>query len=201
VIARPGNTVVATIPVGNGPTGVAITPDGTQAYVANAVDNTVSVIHTATNTVAGLPIPVGSYPNWVAITPDGTQAYVTNRNSNTVSVIKTANRAVMATIPVGNFPTGVAITPDGTRAYVANFTSSPTPIPSIVSVIATASNTVVATVTMDRPFAVAVSPNGQDVYVSKLDGTNKVRVIATATNTKVAAIPVGHSPMGVAIGP
>ena len=33
------------------------------------------------------------------------------------------------------------------------------------------------------------------------DGTNKVRVIATATNTKVAAIPVGYSPRGLAIGP
>jgi YVTN family beta-propeller protein len=87
---------------GNVPQGVAITPDGTKVYVANASDNTVSVINTATNTVAGLPIPVGSYPNWVAITPDGTQAYVVNGNSNTVSVINTANRAVVATIPVGN---------------------------------------------------------------------------------------------------
>ena len=35
MIARPGNTVVATIPVGNGPMGVAITPDGTHAYATN----------------------------------------------------------------------------------------------------------------------------------------------------------------------
>ena len=67
VIRRPGNTVVATIPVGNVPYGVAITPDGTQAYVTNhsaGPDNTVSVIATATNTVAGLPIPVGGLPLW-----------------------------------------------------------------------------------------------------------------------------------------
>ena len=62
VFHRPGNTLVATIPVGNCPQGVAITPDGTQAYVANADDDTVSVIDTATNTVAGLPIPVGLAP-------------------------------------------------------------------------------------------------------------------------------------------
>jgi YVTN family beta-propeller protein len=54
---------------------------------------------------------------------------------------------------------------------------------------------------VNSPWAVAVSPNGQDVYVSKLDANNKVRVIATATNTKVAAIPVGSLPYGVAIGP
>jgi YVTN family beta-propeller protein len=110
-------------------------------------------------------------------------------------VIKTANRAVVATIPVEKGPVGVAFTPDGTHAYVVNVNNS------IVSVIATATNTVVATVTVINPGAVAVSPNGQDVYVSKQDGSNKVRVIATATNTKVAAIPVGNFPSGLAIGP
>ena len=147
--------------------------------------------------MAGLPIPVGTSPYWVAFTPDGTQAYVTNSNSSggTVSVIKTANRAVVATVPVGNQPEGVAVTPDGTHAYVTNRRSSS------VSVIATATNTVVATVIVNEPFAVAVSPNGQDVYVSKEDISNKVRVIATATNRKGAAIPVGNGPSGLAIGP
>ena len=80
MIARPGNTVVATVPVGSGPTGVAVTPDAKHAYVANFDDNTVSVIRTATNTVVGLPIPVGFGPDWVAVTPDGTHAYVTNKS-------------------------------------------------------------------------------------------------------------------------
>jgi YVTN family beta-propeller protein len=63
------NTVVATVPVvpvGNGPTAVAVTPDGKHVYVtgANNVDN-VSVIDTATNnlvatvTVASTPLGVG----------------------------------------------------------------------------------------------------------------------------------------------
>ena len=116
-------------------------------------------------------------------------------------MIKTANRAVVATIPVGIFPVGVAFTPDGTHAYVTNNASSSMSVIGSVSVIATATNTVVATVTVDHPFAVAVSPNGQDVYVSKFLSNNKVRVIATSTNTKVAAIPVGTCPIGVAIGP
>jgi YVTN family beta-propeller protein len=47
---------------------VAITPDGTRAYVANRFSNTVSVIDTATNTVLST-IPVGPLPLWVAITP------------------------------------------------------------------------------------------------------------------------------------
>ena len=59
VIATTTNTVVATIPVGLLPTGVAVTSDGSKFYVANYGDNNVSVIDTATNTVVAT-IPVGS---------------------------------------------------------------------------------------------------------------------------------------------
>ena len=45
------NTVTAEIPVGALPQGVAITPDGTRAYVANGGSSSVSVIDTASNTV------------------------------------------------------------------------------------------------------------------------------------------------------
>src|SRR6266851_4582487 len=63
VIDTTTNTVVATIPVGLFPSGVAITPDGTRAYVINQFvtnqgDNTVSVIDTMTNTIVAT-IPVG----------------------------------------------------------------------------------------------------------------------------------------------
>ena len=45
------NAVVNTVRSVSGPKGVAITPNGSYAYVANAVSNTVSVINTSTNTV------------------------------------------------------------------------------------------------------------------------------------------------------
>ena len=70
-----------------------------------------------------------------------------------------------------------------------------------VSVIATATNTVVATVMVDNASAVAITPDGTNVYVAKSLVPGNVRVIATATNTKVAAIPVGNHPIGLAIGP
>ena len=80
VDARTPNTQTATIPVGNGPFGVAISPDGTTAYVTNyTVHDTVSVINTSTNavtdTITGFNSPYG-----VAISPDGTTAYVTNHS-------------------------------------------------------------------------------------------------------------------------
>ena len=67
------NTVTATIPVGAGPVGVAITSDGTKVYVANSSDNTVSVINTATSAVTSINVGAGSGPFGVAVTPDGSK--------------------------------------------------------------------------------------------------------------------------------
>ena len=139
VIDTTNNTLVATIPVGIFPSGVAITPDGTRVYVTN-IFNSISVIDAATNSVV-VTIPSGQFPTGIAITPDGTRAYVvnqfvTNQGNNTVSVIDTITNAIVATISVGLGPSQIAITPDGTRAYVPNQQDF------IISVIDTATNTV-----------------------------------------------------------
>ena len=62
------NTVVAPVPVGTGPLGVAVTPDGKHAYVTNVTSNNVSVIDTASNTVVAT-VPVGTRPGGVGIVP------------------------------------------------------------------------------------------------------------------------------------
>ena len=110
VIDTSSNTVVATAAVGSPPEGVAITPDGTRAYVTNPFSDSFSVIDTSSNTVVATSA-VGFQPVGVAITPDGTRAYVANSGSASVSVIDTSNNAVVATVTVGSSPVGVAITP------------------------------------------------------------------------------------------
>jgi len=80
-------------------------------------------------------------------------------------------------------------------AYITNQFSA------TVSVLDTATNTVVATVaTGDSPTGVAVTPNGAVVYVAN-QTSNTVSVIATATNTVIATVPVGGLPFGVAVTP
>jgi YVTN family beta-propeller protein len=71
---------------------------------------------------------------------------------------------------------------------------------SAVSVIDTATNTVVATTTGFGSWleGVAVHPSGTFVYLPDLGG-NTVLVLDTATNTVVATVPVGSSPLGVAV--
>lgn len=55
-------------------------------------------------------------------------------------MVDAATNTVATTIPVGRYPFGVAVSPDGSKVYVTNGGSA------TVSVIATASNAVTATV-------------------------------------------------------
>src|SRR5262245_50399953 len=112
--------VGAPLPVGQGPVAIAISPDGSRAYVVNNTGDNVLLLLPPT-----LPptfIPVGSRPTSITITPDGAYAYVTNFLSDSVSVIATATSQIIKVIPLasGSSPAGIAITPDGTRAYVTN---------------------------------------------------------------------------------
>ena len=70
-----GQVTGSPIPVGRGPLGVAVSPDGSQVYVANNGSGTVSVIDTASNQVPAT-IPVGAHPFGVAVSPDGSQVSV-----------------------------------------------------------------------------------------------------------------------------
>jgi YVTN family beta-propeller protein len=196
VIDTATNTVIATIPVGIGQTGVAVTPDGSKVYVALANVPFVSVIDTATNTVIAT-IPVGGLsPFGVAVTPDGSKVYVTDSSRfGHVSVIDTTTNTVIAAIPVGEGPRGVAVTPDGSKVYVTNvLVQLPTPHP-VVSVIDTTTNTVIATIPLGgESNGVAVTPDGRKVYVAN-SGSNNVFVIDTATNAVIAVVSVGIQPV------
>jgi len=227
VISTSTNTVIDTdpeadgvqhIPVGDRPRGIAISPNGQEAYVANAGDNTVSVININADpkTVVAI-IAVGNEPQGVAFAPDGATAYVTNVEDNTVSVLDTATRTQTTTIAVGRSPQSIAtaVTPNGPRAYVTNFdddtvtvidltTHTPLPDPIVVG---------------EGPLGVAVTSDGTRVYVTNFgaidtdkgdDNGDTVSFIDTATNTVVDTdsetngvqhLQVGVQPAGVAVIP
>ncbi|MEM0124556.1 MAG: YncE family protein [Candidatus Micrarchaeaceae archaeon] len=187
--------------VGTSPRGVAITPNGQYAYVANLGSATVSVVSTS-NDSAFKTVSVGTYSNGVAITPNGQYVYVTNgyngAGGNSVSVISTSTNSVVSTISVSTSPWGVAITPNGQYVYVTDWGSNMT------SVISTSTNSVVSTISVGTyPIGVAITPNGQYAYVANSGngvGTT-VSVISTSTNSVVSTISVGTNPFGVAITP
>ena len=86
-------SVIATIPVGGSPFGVAINQIYGLVYVTNVLSNTVSVIDPATNKVVAT-IPVGSVSrgsSGVAVDSTNGLIYVPNVRSNTVSVVSTVS--------------------------------------------------------------------------------------------------------------
>lgn len=110
VIDTATNKVVATIPVGHFPNGVAVTPDGKRAYVINDnPDNSFSpviavVIDTATNRiVARVTVDRPVHPTGIAISPDGKSAYVVSDDlDESVGIIFQIDTATnKAALPLG----------------------------------------------------------------------------------------------------
>ena len=204
VIDTATNKVTSTVPVGSGPEGIAVTPDGKKVYVANNDSNSVSVIDTATNSViANINSASGLYgfynPYGVAVSPDGTKIYVANQDHDTVSVIDAATNTVTGIVDVGSTPCGIALSPDGKKLYVANLDDN------TVSVINAATNMgpAISTATVavgSSPNEVAVTPDGKKVYVTNSD-SNTTSVIDTATNTVTATLTGVIGPAGVAVTP
>ena len=99
---------VSSVAVGSQPFGLAISPDGSIVYAANGPD-TVSMIHTKTNTVYSTLI-IDSQPEsqWhsVAVSPDGRQVYVSDladRRVRTATIIR-GNTAPLAGTPTVGAP-------------------------------------------------------------------------------------------------
>src|SRR5208283_3426497 len=205
VVDTATNTLLTTIPVGQGPNAVAITPNGLYGYVANAIDTTISVFSVATNTLVAT-IPTGIAAENVAVTPDGKSVYLAGIG-NSMAVISTSTNTVTSTftlsVPSGDSGAcclfGPLLTPNGAFGYVAqNF--SPT-TPGSMSVISIPGNTTVASIALGiQPFDAAITPDGTHVYIVNAN-SNNVSVINTASNTVVATIPVGNSPQSIAITP
>jgi len=185
------NTVTNTIPVNDGPEGIAVSPGRGLVYVTNSKSDNISVIDASSAAVVSTissPSPYG-----IILNADGSKLYVSNYTAGTLSVIDATNGALIATIPVGSFPVGVAISNDGSEIYVANSHSG------TVSIISAATNQVTNTLTVgSNPLGLAVSPDGSLLYVvNALSAT--VSVINTTSNQLIINIPVGQYPFGIAI--
>ncbi|MEO5988299.1 MAG: YncE family protein, partial [Candidatus Eisenbacteria bacterium] len=115
--------VVTTATVSAGGKGVAISPDGTRAYVATLAG--IVVIDMSSRAVA-TTINVASGTKGVAVSPDGTLVLALTNDGHLVVVdvvpgSATQNR-VVTTTTVSAGGKGVAVSPDGTLCYVIDGT-------------------------------------------------------------------------------
>ena len=115
-------------PVGDNPNEMCLTKDGRYLYVANALDNSVSVIDTREGRVletlnaALFPdAPSGSTSNGVALSDDEKTLYVANADNNCLTVFdveKPGQSESEGFIPVGWYPTNVKVIRE--KIYVSN---------------------------------------------------------------------------------
>ena len=119
VIDTSTNTHDVPISAGDLPDAIAVSPDGTEVYIANS-GGTVWVVDTTVDGDDVLPVKVqvGSTPFALAVSPDGRNVYFANFDSHTVSAIDAATKTTGNPVKVGTLPTAVTVSPDGKHVYV-----------------------------------------------------------------------------------
>ncbi|HTE01415.1 MAG TPA: bifunctional YncE family protein/alkaline phosphatase family protein [Mucilaginibacter sp.] len=138
VYSTVSQSLTKSIKTGNHPNELLLNKKGTYLFVANANDNSVSVISTATNktleTVSTSLFPTrltGSTTNGLALSPDEKTLYIANADNNCLAVFdvsKPGSSQSRGFIPVGWYPTNVKTL--GTKILVSNgkgFTSMANP--------------------------------------------------------------------------
>ncbi len=201
--------IVAHVPVGMAPVGVAPTPDDTQGLVANAGDGdtsgTVSLLNLASRTVTKTitfppSAPDGSpvTPNRIAVSPDGSRAYVASHSCSPGSFIYMVDMATLTVtgspIPVGCFPASIALTPDGSQLWVSSRGDSR------VDVFYTATNKAVTSYQIQLPTGIAFNPTGTRAYIGEGISPGNV-VVDTSSYQLITRVPVGNLPHALAVTP
>jgi YVTN family beta-propeller protein len=107
------------IPVGKGPEGIDLAPNGREVWSAHSRDGGVSIIDVGSKTVVQT-IAIGTKrSNRIKLTPDAKFAVVSDIDTGEVVVLDAPARKVVAHIPVGKSPEGILMPATGGLAYVA----------------------------------------------------------------------------------
>ncbi|MDD2898239.1 MAG: Ig-like domain-containing protein [Desulfuromonadaceae bacterium] len=220
VVWSSSNNGVASISNASGSRGVAtVRAAGSASITATlGVSGTATVAAKSLDSITTAPLsPTIGTGSTIQFTATGRFSDGTTQDL-TASVTWRTSNSVIATISNVNGTNGLltALTPGSTtitatfgtiskstalavyqanRAYVANNGSK------TLSVIDTASNSVVATVDVGiGPQGVAINANANRVYMAN-SGSNTVSVVDTSINAVVATIDIGSRPMGIDVNP
>jgi DNA-binding beta-propeller fold protein YncE len=219
--------VIGTVTIGKQPSGMAISPKGDLALVANRADGTISVLSIRGKEVLVLDtVTVGAGTDQVsaiAITPDGKQALAVKSAANKVALLSIDGQKVTygkRDLPAGIFPYNIAVTPDGKLALTAdtgNGGSSDGNVDtvSVIDLEADPSRVIDHVTVGDSPEGLAISPKGDLAVTIEARGSNMPRTAffhhsagaVTALKidgkkvTKTGEINVGGLPDGAIFSP
>lgn len=219
--------VIGTITVGKQPSGMAISPKGDLALVADRADGTISVLSIRGKDVLVLDtVPVGAAADSVsavAITPDGKHALVAKAAANKIALLSIDGQKVTydkRDLPTGIFPYNVAVTPDGKLGLTADNgngggSDGNVDSVSVIDLEATPPRVIDHVTVGDSPEGLAISPKGDFAVAVEARGSNMPKsasfyhpggaVSALKIDgkkvTKVGEVNVGALPEAVAFSP
>jgi DNA-binding beta-propeller fold protein YncE len=200
-ITLASGSVGAAIPVGADPVAIAVTTDGSTAYVVNDGDGTITPISLASDT-AGDPISVGVDPIAIVISPNGSTAYVLGGNGiGTLTPITLAANPAQDVVGTaisapGGGPKALAIAPDGTSAYVLGGTGA--------ARISLPAGTALLTTFPASYTAAACSPDGTTALLGYTSGTSPIQglvVMNVGTDAAGTPIALNGEPVSIAFRP
>jgi DNA-binding beta-propeller fold protein YncE len=210
--------LLATVEVGQQPSGMAINRAGDLALVANRAGKSISVLAIDGKQVERVgDVDMGAQ---VAVTPDGKRALAVKFPEHKVALLAIDGQTVTydgKDIPVGLWPYNVAITPDGTLALTADngamgMSDGHVDTVSVIDLAAEPPRVIDKVVVGDAPEGLAISPTGQIAAAVLLNGSAGVPKDAWFANpsgkvvvleidgkkvTKAGEVDVGGLPEGV----
>jgi YVTN family beta-propeller protein len=202
VIDTSNNTAVAKLSINPNSTGIAVAPNGSLVYVAALFSINLSVLDTATNTLAA-PIRLflqrlrGGF-SWMALTPDGGTAYIANRANRRLAIVSLPSGRGRTVMPVVS-PSDVALTPDGRTLFVSG--CKPICVPGFIQTFDTTTHRFTHEIAVgSSPFRVVMAPDGAHAYTANLAGAT-VSVVDVAANATTATVNVPVQPTGLAVSP
>lgn len=204
-------TLTATIPVGNGPHEVAVSPDGRTAVVSDYGDqkpgSTLTVIDvpsaraTATIELTGEETVGGERkmrtflrPHGIRFLQDGKQVVVTSESTRRLLVVDLATKKVVRTLPTTQSTLHmVELSPDGITAFGTSIQDGTLGVFALDGSNASAK----LTATGDGAEGLAVSPRDGSIWVGNRSA-DSLSVLDGADHTVKATIPTATFPIRVA---
>lgn len=180
---------------------VAVSPNSRRVYVNSPSGTGLLVIDSEQLAVVS-EIAIGAQAGQIVFSPNGAFLYtIAFEGGNAPQLLKIDAKlnAVAASIPLTplSLPVGLAVSPDGAFVYVGHLLGAP----NTVSVVSTATNTVVKIIAMDGPTSnLAITPNGQRLYAVH-NALKRVSVIDAGTASVVASVPLNDAPYGIDVTP
>lgn len=207
VIDLASQTVVATVPVGRSPAGVAASSRASRVFISNPDSKTISVIDMRTQQVVDT-LEGGDGTVGIDVAPDGSHAYAADWYRDRLLVFdvrasaqgssgqSNSGHAPIASIKVGKAPAGVAASDRADIVFVAERDDDS------VALVDVSTHRVRARVRVgSHPFALLFDAPRQRLYALNVQ-SDDVSVLDTRDPNRlavIATIKVGKAPYGAAL--